>query len=674
MKIEAAVLSKSSPYSEVRAVVDHTDDVNTPSSTIRSWVIGLGFVCVVAFMNQLFSVRQPSITVDSTVVQLLCYPIGKAWERFLPDIGITLFGVRHSLNPGPFSKKEHMLITIMATVGSTLPSSRYIIFTQFLEKYFDQPYSGQFGYQVLLALSTDLMGYGLAGIMRKILVYPAYCLYPKSLVTIALNSSLHKDKNSAVVGPGKKTWFISRFQFFLWAFLVMFVYFWFPNYIFQALSAFNWIAWIAPKNVDLSAITGFSKGMGINPLPTFDWNIITHSVDPLVIPFNTVINKFVGVLAAGCMVVGMWYTNAFNTGYLPINTSTLYKNNGSAYDVQQILDERGWLDQEKYQSYSQAWMSSASLTMYFWFFALYAATITQTYLYHRHEIVLGFKNLFRRAKSGTAAKGDIHNQLMSSYPEVSEWWYLLINIVAIALGVAVITGWQTYTTVGVIFMGLLLSVVYIIPAGVIYATTGIDIELNVIAEFLGGAIQPGNALAMNFFKCYGYVTTAHALEFVKDLKLAHYVKIPPRHTFWAQIVATVVSCFVCTGVMNFQMRNVPDICESYQASRFTCPGVNVYFSAAVQFGSMGAKRVFGKGGQYTTLLAAFPIGLVIPFILYAGQKRLRKDHWARNIHPVAFLSGGLVWTPPYNISYIWPAVPIAWYSMIHVRGKYLAFW
>lgn len=192
MELQAAVLTTSSPYSEVRAVVDNNDDVNTPWSTIRAWTIGLFFVCAVGFMNQLFSVRQPSITVGSDVVQLLCYPVGKAFEKFLPDIGITLFGVRHSLNTGPFSKKEHMLITIMATVGSTLPSSRYIIFTQFLKKYFNQSYSGSFGYQVLMALSTDLMGHGLAGLCRKILVYPAYYVYPKSLVTIALNSSLHK--------------------------------------------------------------------------------------------------------------------------------------------------------------------------------------------------------------------------------------------------------------------------------------------------------------------------------------------------------------------------------------------------------------------------------------------------------------------------------------------------
>lgn len=89
-------------------------------------MIGLSFVVLLAFINQLFSVRQPSINLDASVVQLLSFPVGKAAEKLLPDIGFTLFGVRHSLNPGRFNQKEHMLISIMASVGMVMPSSRYI--------------------------------------------------------------------------------------------------------------------------------------------------------------------------------------------------------------------------------------------------------------------------------------------------------------------------------------------------------------------------------------------------------------------------------------------------------------------------------------------------------------------------------------------------------------------
>lgn len=125
-KIEVSLLTSNSPYSEVRAVVDPYDNPELPCGTIRAWVIGLGFVIAVAFVNQLFSVRQPSISIGAPVVQFLAYPVGKAAEKFLPDVGFSLFGVHHSLNPGPFNKKEHMLISIMASVGKTLPSSRYI--------------------------------------------------------------------------------------------------------------------------------------------------------------------------------------------------------------------------------------------------------------------------------------------------------------------------------------------------------------------------------------------------------------------------------------------------------------------------------------------------------------------------------------------------------------------
>jgi hypothetical protein len=49
--------------------------------------------------------------------------------------------------------------------------------------------------------------------------------------------------------------------------------------------------------------------------------------------------------------------------------------------------------------------------------------------------------------------------------------------------------------------------------------TGIEVTLNVLAEFIGGSWVEGNALAMNFFKSFGYVTCAHAVWFSNDLKL-----------------------------------------------------------------------------------------------------------------------------------------------------------
>ncbi|KKY16838.1 putative opt oligopeptide transporter [Phaeomoniella chlamydospora] len=678
IKMEAALITNNSPYAEVRAVVDNVDDVNMPSSTIRAWVIGLLFVLGIAFINQLFSIRQPSITVLANVAQLLCYPVGKAAEAFLPDWGFTLFGTRHSLNPGKFSRKEHMLITIMANVGSNTPYTDNIIWSQYLPQYFNQSYAGSFAYQILIALGTNFVGYGIAGICRRFLVYPSYCVWPASLVTIALNASFHTERNVSVMGPFKTVFNVSRLRFFLYAFAAMFVYFWFPNWMAQFLSYFNWMTWISPNNLNLATVTGSVNGLGLNPLPTFDWNILLYdNQDPLMVPFFNTINKFLGMFCSMFLVLGIWYSNIYNTGYLPINSNRVFDRFGEHYNVSRAINEKGLFDAEKYQAYSPAYLSSANLVIYLLFFAIYAATISYAFLYHRHEIMIGFRNLFARFRkdksSGDVEYKDVHNRLMASYPEVPEWWYMITLLIAIAFGIAGIAGWETYTTPGVVFYGIALCLIFVVPIGIIKAITGIEVTLNVLAEFIGGSWVAGNALAMNYFKSFGYVTCAHALAFSNDLKLAHYVKIPPRHTFWAQIIATLVSTFVCTGVLNFQMNEIEGVCTADQPNHFTCPGVNTFFTAAVLWGTLGPHKMFGTNGQYTALLAGFPLGLILPIIFWVLQKKLPKQTWLRQAHPVIMLYGCLSWAP-YNLSNAWPAVPIGWLSMVYFKKRFLGLW
>lgn len=423
MKLEAAMITNNSPYAEVRAVVDNTDDPSTPSATIRAWVIGLAFSALLGFINQLFSIRQPAITILSNVAQMLAYPLGKGCEMLLPDWGFTLFGTRHSLNPGPFSKKEHMLITIMANVAYQIPYTNYIIWSQYLPAYFNQSYAGTFSYQIVISLGTNFIGYGMAGLTRRFLVYPASCVWPASLVTIALNQAFHTEGNTPVAGPFGKLYHMSRYKFFLIAFGGMFVYFWFPNWIFTALSAFSWISWIAPDNLNLATITGFNNGLGLNPWPTFDWNVLLFdSVDPLMVPFFATFNRFLGMFFSMFVVLGLWYTNTYNTGYLPINSNRVFDHSGQLYNVSRAINEKGLFDSAKYAAYSPPFLAAGNLTVYIFFFAIYPATLMYIYLYHWAEVVMGYKNLvnsFKKNKDKDEAGQykDVHNKLMAAYPE-----------------------------------------------------------------------------------------------------------------------------------------------------------------------------------------------------------------------------------------------------------------
>ena len=133
---------------------------------------------------------------------------------------------------------------------------------------------------VTAALSTNFIGYGLAGLTRRFLVYPSQAVWPANLATIALNRAFHTESNNVVNG-----WTVSRMRWFMYCFAAMFVYFWFPGYILQSMSYFNWITWLAPRNVKLAAIAGSVNGLGFNPLPTFDWNQLVVIANPLINPF-----------------------------------------------------------------------------------------------------------------------------------------------------------------------------------------------------------------------------------------------------------------------------------------------------------------------------------------------------------------------------------------------------
>jgi len=69
--------------------------------------------------------------------------------------------------------------------------------------------------------------------------------------------------------------------------------------------------------------------------------------------------------------------------------------------------------------------------------------------------------------------------------------------------------------------------------------------------------------------------------------------------------------------------------------RFTCPGPNTFFTAAVLWGTIGPIKVFGHEGQYGMLLLGFPLGIITPILFYFLIKKFPRNKYLRQIHPVA---------------------------------------
>lgn len=689
IKYNACLFRHWSPYPQVRTVTDPFDDPDEQCETLRVYVIGTIWVAVAAFVNQFFQPRQPPISLSVTVVQLFLYPSGRLWQYIFPDWGFRYKGVRYSLNPGPWTQKEQLLATLMASVSSIPAYIDYNIFVQYLPMYFNQKFALNFGYMFMMMFTSQFMGFGMVGLLRKLAVYPSKAMWPTILPTLAVNRAL--------LAPGRKEtingWKISRYAFFLIITVFAFLYFFIPNYLFTALSTFNWMTWIAPNDVDLAAITGSITGLGFNPIPTFDWNQCNALFQVLFIPMPSLLNIYGGFFFGGLVIASVWYTNVYWSAYLPINSNSVFDNQGNEFNVTRILTDN-LFDSKKYHDYSPPYYSAANLVLYGGFFAVYPLAFFHLcfteWTLMKNSIIDIYKGFRDWKKSNYYGFNDHFSTTMAKYPETPQWWYLACLLITFGMAIALIEHWDTKAPVWLLIVVMLFNFIFLIPFTVIYAVTGAQLTLNVIIEMIVGYSIPGKAIGMMILKAYSVQIQSQAQSFISDQKTGHYGRLPPRAMFRAQMWATLCAGLVVIGVMQFQLTGIPHICDrKYQATheKFTCPGETVFFSAAIVWSIIGPKKIFDH--QYPMLrwcfLIGFGLAIIFAFLHKWGPDLYRKYHPEKkdqiqklqrrlqSFNPSVFVYGMINYAP-YNLTYLTGGMYLAVLFNVYIRNRWPAWW
>ncbi|EGO00748.1 hypothetical protein SERLA73DRAFT_167007 [Serpula lacrymans var. lacrymans S7.3] len=616
-----------------------------PAMTIRMWIVGLLLSMVGGALNVFFNFRQPAPSVSPMALLLLSYPVGKFLAFVLPittyRLPRFLGSVEFSLNPGPWNIKEHVLVFIMANVaiGPAYALNAIVVAQINYGIYYN------YWFSVLLVLATQLTGFGLAGMCRRFLVWPASMVWPQNLVACTLLNTLHAEEDEDSGG-------ITRYRFFLIVLGGAFFFFFIPGYLFQALSVFSFICWIVPENVPVNQLFGVETGLGMSVL-TFDWTQISWIGSPLMFPWWAEAHIFCG------------FCDTWQLAYFPISDDSPYDRFGKLYDVSRVLTPQGLFNQTAYDEYSPLYLPATYAVTYLLAFALSTCVIVHTILYHGRSLLNGVKRI-------RVEPDDIHAKLMRNYPEVPDWWYLLSFIIFFLVMVLAVEVWHTSVPVWALVLSILLPVLYVLPSGFIYAMTGQGITLNILAQIIPGTLLAGNPIANMLFKAYSVQTLTEATSFVQDLKLGHYVKVPPRATFWVQSIGTLMASFVQVGVKQWIFHNVKDICAPDQAGSMTCPHNQVYFTASAIWGLIGPTRQFGAGALYHAELYAIIVGVVLPIPFWLWQRRY-PNSWIKFVSTPVVLNGVSYIPPATGINYsAWFAVGFVFQYLIRKRN--FAWW
>ncbi|KAL3508347.1 hypothetical protein ACH5RR_027748 [Cinchona calisaya] len=655
-----------SPIEQVRLTVSPTDNPNLSVLTIRTWILGMLSCVLLAFVNTFFGYRQNNLYVSSVAAQIVTLPLGKLMAATFPAkiIGLPFTKWSFSLNPGPFNLKEHVLITIFAGCGANGVYALNIVTS--VIAFYHRKLNPLAAY--LLSQTTMLLGYGWAGMHRKVLVDSAYMWWPENLVQVSLFRTLHEKENRSKGG-------LTRLQFFVLVFTTSFAYYIVPGYFFPSISCISVACLIWNKSVFAQQLGSGLRGMGIGSF-ALDWNtVVSFTGNPISAPLFAIINSLVGFFLMMYVIVPIAYwSNIYDAKTFPFYSSKTFDSTGQLYNLSRVLNEENFdLDVAGYNSYSKLHLSVLFAMAYGISFATLASAISHVALFYSGTIW----NLVSNTATALKEKqGDVHTRLMKkNYKAVPNWWFHAILIVVLALSLLTCEGFGKQLQLpwwGLIF-ACGIAWFFTLPIGLIQATTNQQIGLNVITEMVIGYIYPGKPLANVTFKTYGYISMTQAMTFLSDFKVGHYMKIPPRSMFLVQLVGTVVSSSVQFGTAWWLLTSIPNICDTSllpDGSPWTCPGYDVFYAASIIWGVIGPKKMFTKEGRYPELNWFFLFGLLAPVPVWLLSRKYPNKKWIKFINIPVLLSATGSMPPARSVNYImWGAVGIFFNYYVYMKFK-----
>ncbi|THW83937.1 OPT superfamily oligopeptide transporter [Aureobasidium pullulans] len=550
----------------VTQILDTEDDPFEESLTFRTWFLGIGLSIFASVLQEIFYFKPQTIFVSLVFLTVIAYVLGDAMAFAIPRRGWLRY-----LNPHEFNQKEHAAITIMASAAAVSALATEALAAQALF------YGGypSVGAGIFIVLSSQLLGFGVAGMLRDILVYPTKMLWPMTLPVTTLLQTIHKDK--AETKQRMRVWYIIFFCLFFWEIL--------PEYIFIVLTGVSIVCLADQHNLVITNLFGGAsgnEGLGFLSL-CFDWNYIAAFNSPLWYPLQTTVNMLIGI--CGCYILFM------------------------ATFVHMLM--WNWDDLKV----AWTWAHPRNLAK---------LANPHTYMFWRNTETPE-ERLARKVDDPTL---DPHYKVMlrNKYKEVPMWCWAGVMVVSWVVGIICLYSIKSTLPWWGYLVALMFTYLFALFFGAQSGITGFGFNLQPICQMLAGYLFPGRPLANFYFTCFTYNTSTQASLLAKDLRLAQQNHIPPRTTFALQVTGCLVGGIFNWVMMHSIVQNQAEILKSIQ-------GTNIWSGQNIQqFNTLAiawsiASRMFSVGSRYQWVTLAYLIGFLVPIPTYIAYKITGNKKW-----------------------------------------------
>lgn len=617
-------------------IIPHDDDPSENPWTFRTFLLGIGLAIFGAVLAEIFNFKPQTILINSVFMMLIAYVLGEAMANLIPSYQrFPNVPLLKYINPHPFNRKEHTAILIMAMSASAAALGTNVLAVDQL--WYNEKMNA--GMAVFMLFSSQLVGYGLIGLLRKNLIFPTKMFYPNILPNVTTIHALHSDKK------GNK----KKLQYFYYSFLAMFLWEIVPEWMFPMLIGFSIPCLAAPKSAWVSRLFGGAngnEGLGLLGI-CFDWNYIASTGNPMAIPLVATFNNVIGYLLCIVVFTGLYYSNVWNAQTFPFMSEELWTVDGSPYNQSLVMDADGQIDPALVTAYGLPYMSPTYVVYLVVTNMSISATMVHMYFYHWNAIKPAFawmypKNFWamvtdrtfwrfweqgefdgRLNKDGSIPEicDDPHFKAMLKYKEVPQWWYMATFLLSAMVGLIIVYKANTNLPWWAYIVSLVLAYIFSLFLGGLVALFGFGgNQMQTIVQMIGGYIHKGYPVANMYFTMYGYNSCQQAFLMMGDLKQGHYMKLSPRSTFCAQMLGTCVGA-IFNWVMVNQIVNTegPILLSADGTSIWSGQMVQQYNTQAIAWGGL-AQDLFSVGGIYQWVPLGFLLGFLAPIPFYIGHR------------------------------------------------------
>ncbi|KAF9047508.1 OPT oligopeptide transporter protein-domain-containing protein [Panaeolus papilionaceus] len=632
-------------------VISAEDHPHLPAVTFRTVFLGIGLSVFSAVLATIYTFKPQNASVSQLFCLIIAYVLGTAMAA-LPSNGVWKY-----INPGPFNIKEHTVIVIMSSTASTVAVAMEIIAA--LDLFYDLRLNSAVA--VFSIFATQMLGYGIAGLLRRFLVYPTYAFYPNYISVANLLQSLHF---GGILNLKRRRffWIAARFPILYWLFAAIFCWEWIPQYAFPLLTAFSVICLADNGRHDfvrnLFGAGSSNEGLGLLSFST-SWTLITQG-NPLVWPLQTQINSYLGLVLGYIVLTSAYYSDVFNGRDIPFMSTSLFGKDGNTYNQTAVIGSDFKLDPAALETVGLPRYTTTYAVSQLSYNLSLGAAFTYILLWHWPELKSAFGGLQFLKSGHDLTVDDPHYKQMQKYPEVPQWVYGAVFFISLAVGIGcsyagphgtvLIPAWS------IIFFTVLSTVIAIV-LGFITATTGFSISIKYAVQIIAAFLHPGKPIPVMYANLFGNSTSFQTLYMLQDLKLGQYTKVPPRVTFAAQIAGSVVGSIFNFTMMKIIVSNNREVLKDPIGTRIWSGWiVQQYNSASVAMGALG-KELFsiGKPSGYWIIPFAMFLGLFAPIPFWLVWRFSKPGSWLGrsakylNIPIITLYMGWL----PYSVNGQW---------------------